>query len=108
MAESPRSTGHLANGETDFSSMSYKNVVLLILKGPWVHHTGMNQSQRMHNQHRFIKRDDRTHFPDDREGATLLGIALIAATLTLLTTPVLAGLVAMLPHTIILTASRTG
>lgn len=89
-------------GEADFSSMSYKNVVLLILKGPWVHHSPMTRPMDPLEQDRLRTRGRRTHHPDDREGATLLLVLLTAAALTVLTTPALAGLVMLLSVTALL------
>lgn len=79
--------------------MSYKNVVLLTPKGPWVHQSDMTQSMSSLEQERVRTRGTRTHHPDDREGATLLLVALTVVAVALLTTPTLAGLVTILAVT---------
>lgn len=66
----------------------------------------MRQPHGTLRQDRVKTSGQRTHHPDDREGTAILLVGLGAATLSLLTTPVVAGVVALVLLPVLLARTR--
>lgn len=88
----------------NFSLADYKNVILLTIKVAGDLPTHMSERFATAAETGRHSSTEEHHFRDDREGTALLATVLLGVTLSLLTTPVVAGALVVVPLMVLVTA----